>query len=313
MPEWMRNAAPEPADSDCPSSDGRRVDVTDAESLTAALEAVQPGDQIVLADGVYSGTFVARQAGSEDARISLCGSRDAVIDAGDFGNGYALHITGDYWTVRGITITNALKGVMLDDADFTVLSGIEVHTIGHEAVHFRSGSSDNVIQESDIHNTGLKRDKFGEGVYLGSAVSNWEKYSGGNPDQSDRNQVLRNRIWDTTSESIDIKEGTIGGLIEGNLMDGSSLSGADSWVDVKGSGYIIQDNQGRNAGGDGYQTHVINDMEWGSDNLFDANIAVVNGDGFGFYIHDPATSNNSVLCNNEVAEAGSGFANLECT
>ena len=58
---------------------------------------------------------------------------------------------------------------------------------------------------------------------------------------------------------------------------------------------------------------VINDMEWGSDNLFDANIAVVNGDGFGFYIHDPETSNNSVLCNNEVTEAGSGFANLECT
>jgi hypothetical protein len=100
---------------------------------------------------------------------------------------------------------------------------------------------------------------------------------------------------------------------EGKLMDGSSLSGADSWIDVKGSDYVIRGNQGRNASGDGYQTHVINNMGWGSDNLFDANIAIVNSDGFGFYVHDAGTSNNTVLCNNEVSEAGAGFANLECT
>ena len=93
-----------------------------------------------------------------------------------------------------------------------VLDGIEVHTIGHEAVHFRTHSTDNVIQRSDIHDTGLDNEKFGEGVYLGTAVSNW-----------DRSTPMANRIgatatgcWATgsgtrRSESVDIKEGTEGG------------------------------------------------------------------------------------------------------
>lgn len=312
MPEWMQAAERASAPDLCPAEPARRVDVSDASGLTAALESAEPGDLIALADGIYAGVFVAERSGTADDPIWICGSRNAVIDGGDFGNGYALHITGDYLGVQGITISNALKGIILDNADFVVLAAIEVHTTGHEAVHFRSGSSDNVIRDSDIHNTGLKRDKFGEGVYLGSAVSNWGNYADGKPDLSDRNQVINNRIWDTTSESIDIKEGTTAGLIEGNLMDGSSLSGADSWIDVKGSDYVIRNNQGQNATGDGYQTRVINNMEWGRDNTFEANIAVVNGDGFGFYIHDPVTSNNSVLCTNQVSAAGSGFANLPC-
>jgi hypothetical protein len=312
MPGWMQKIAMPPMENLCPAAPIRRIEVGDAEGLTTALAAAVPGDVIALAAGTYHGTFVADRSGSAESPIWLCGSRDAVIDGGDFGNGYALHITADHVGIQGITITNALKGVMLDDADFAVLAGIEVHTTGHEAVHFRAHSADNVVRDSDIHNTGLKRDKFGEGIYLGSAVSNWGNYSEGEPDRSDRIQVLNNRIWDVTSEAIDIKEGTTGGLIEGNLMDGSELSGADSWIDAKGSGYLIRNNHGQNASGDGYQTHVINDMAWGSENIFEANTAVVNSDGFGFYIHDPETSGNTVRCSNEVIAAGSGFANVPC-
>jgi hypothetical protein len=312
-PPFIGSPIPNSAGGGCPTDHARRIDVTNAAELEAALANVQPGDLIQLADGVYDGIFVAERSGTAEARIALCGSRNAVIDGGDFGNGYAFHLTGDYWTIHGITVSNALKGVMLDDASFTLLDQIVVHTIGHEAVHFRTHSTDNVIQDSDIHDTGLKRDKFGEGVYIGSAVSNWERYTDGEPDRSDRNQVLRNRIWNTTSEHIDIKEGTEGGLIEGNSFDGSTLSGADSWVDVKGNGYLIRGNVGVNSPADGFQTHVINDMEWGRDNVFEENVAEVNGDGFGFYIHDAETSNNTVRCSNQVDGAASGFANVECT
>jgi hypothetical protein len=296
----------------CPTEAERLVDVANSAELGEALADSQPGDVIVLADCTFPGTFVAETDGADDARIWLCGTENAVLDGGDVGNGYGLHITADYWTVHGITVTNALKGIMLDEADFTVIERVTVHTIGHEGVHFRTGSSDNIIRDSQIHDTGLERDKFGEGVYLGSAVSNWERYSDGEPDLSDRNQVLRNQIWATTSEAIDIKEGTTGGLIEGNRFDGSALSGADSWVDVKGNGYTIRENVGTNSPKDGYQTHVINDMDWGRSNLFDANVAEVNGEGFGFYIHNPETAENSVLCSNEVSGAESGFANVDC-
>ncbi len=301
-----------PGGTACASNAGRRVDVSTAAELRAALSAAQPGDLILLADGTYAGTFVAAASGTAGAGIALCGSRRAVLDGGDVGNGYALHVTGDYWTVAGITISNALKGVMLDDADFTVLDHLAVHTIGHEAVHFRTNSSDNVIEDSEISDSGLKNAKFGEGVYIGSAVSNCGRYTNGDADRSDRNQVLHNRIWNTTAEAIDVKEGTTGGLIEGNVFDGARLTGADSWVDVKGNGYVVRGNSGTNSSTDGFQTHVINDLPWGRDNVFDDNVARVDGSGYGFYIHEPDESGNVVTCTNQVSGAAKGFANVEC-
>jgi hypothetical protein len=297
----------------CAFSGDRPVEVANASELETALAHAQPGDRIQMADGTYEGLFVAEQSGTAEKRIWLCGTRNAIIDGGDFEDGYALHVTGDYWIIQGITVTNALKGVMLDAADFNVLDSIAVHAIGHEGVHFRTHSSGNIITNSEIYDTGLKKEKFGEGVYIGSAVSNWERYTNGEPDESDRNMVLRNHIWNTTSENIDIKEGTSNGIIDGNILDGSKLTGADSWIDVKGNFYLITGNTGTNSPKDGFQTHVINNLSWGRHNTFDRNIAEVNGDGFGFYIHDPDTSDNTVSCNNDVTAAGKGFANVECS
>ena len=147
----------------CASGSGRPVEISTAGELEAALANARPGDLIRLEDGTYDGTFVADRSGTADAPIALCGTRRAVIDGGDFENGYALHLTADHWVVQGITITNALKGVMLDDADFNLLDRIAVHAIGHEAVHFRTHSSDNVIQDSEIFDTGLKKAKFWRG------------------------------------------------------------------------------------------------------------------------------------------------------
>lgn len=295
----------------CAEPATRDVPVTSAAELSEALVSAQPGDRILLADSTYRGNFVAGQPGTADARIRLCGSRAAVLDGDGWeGSGYALHVTASHWTVGGITVTNAQKGIMVDGAQSVLIDGVEVHTTGHEAVHFRAHSADGVIQDSDIHDTGLDNEKFGEGVYVGSAVSNWGTHTDGEPDRSDRVRVLRNRIWNTSSESIDLKEGTEGGLVEGNLFDGAAMTGADSWVDVKGNGYVIRGNTGTNAPENGFQTHVIDDMAWGRDNVFAGNTATVNGPGYGFYIHQPEETGNVVRCDNVVTGAGSGLTNL---
>ena len=300
---FVSNACEEPGD--------REITVENAAELDTALEAARPGDRISLVDGVYRGNFVAEVDGTNDDSIAMCGTREAILNGGDWGaSGYALHLIGDYWTVSGVTVTNAQKGVMADGVTGVVLDGIDVHTIGHEAIHFRTDSTDNVVQHSDIHDTGLDNEKFGEGVYLGTAVSNWPKITDGDPDRSDRNQVLGNRFWNTTAESIDIKEGTVGGLIMGNAFDGSGLSGADSWVDVKGNGYLLVGNVGTVSPQDGFQTHVIDDMEWGRDNVFERNTAIVDGPGVGFYIHQPEETGNIVACSNVVDGAAGGLTNL---
>lgn len=300
-----------PASDSCEAPGTRDVAVANADELTTALAEVEPGDRITLADGVYPGNFVATVDATADQRISLCGGRDAVLDGGDWqGSGYGLHLQGDHWTVSGITVTNAQKGVVADGVTGVVLDGLDVHGTGHEGVHFRTHSTDNVVQFSDVHDTGRDNEKFGEGIYLGSAVSNWDRYTDGQPDLSSGNRVLYNRIWNTTSESVDVKEGTEGGVVAGNVFDGSALVGADSWVDVKGRGYLIAGNIGTDSPQDGFQTHVIDDMEWGTGNVFVDNTANVNGPGVGFYIHDAQETTNVVACDNVVTGAAGGVTNL---
>ncbi|NNG19980.1 hypothetical protein HJ590_10410 [Naumannella sp. ID2617S] len=61
---------------------------------------------------------------------------------------------------------------MLDGSVGSVISGVTVSEVGEEGVHFRSCSSDGVLERSLITRTGRTRLRFGEGVYVGSANSN---------------------------------------------------------------------------------------------------------------------------------------------
>jgi len=104
-----------------------------------------------------------------------------------------------------------MKGIMIDRSSNIILENLDIHHIGHEAVHFRYNSSDNIIRNSVISNTGRINPGIGEGVYIGSAVPNWPN---GQPDCSNRNKVLNNHFGpNVTAEAIDIKEATQHALI----------------------------------------------------------------------------------------------------
>jgi hypothetical protein len=222
-----------------------------------------------------------------------------------------LHLDGaDYWRFVGFTVRNSQKGVMADGTNHAVISGLTVEQIGDEAIHLRKFSSDNVVEGNTIRDTGQRKDKFGEGVYIGTANSNWATITGGAPDTSDRNVVRNNTISATTAESIDLKEGTTGGTVTGNTFDGSALTGADSWVDVKGNGWTITNNTGNHSPADGFQTHQVYDG-WGSGNTFAGNTANVDGPGFGFHLAPVLT--NRVACSNKATGAAQGLANIACS
>ncbi|WP_326828916.1 right-handed parallel beta-helix repeat-containing protein [Streptosporangium sp. NBC_01810] len=282
---------------DCPEA---TVTVADATELVEALEAAEPGTVIRLEPGVYAGRFVAAISGTEADPIFVCGPPEAIIDGGGVKKGYAFHLNQvDHWRLIGFTVRNSQKGVMADQTNNTIIQGLTVHHIGDEAIHLRNFSSDNTVQYCMIYATGLRREKFGEGVYLGTAESNWAAFSGGKMDRSDRN-IVRGNVIRSTAEAIDIKEGTSDGHIVGNIFDGSGLGGSkhnDSWVDVKGNGYLIQGNTGRSTNADGFQTHKIVDG-WGTRNVFRANIIDL-GDSGGVGINDTA-GGNTIACDNKV-------------
>jgi hypothetical protein len=242
---------------------GTTTTVANSDELARAVAAAKPGDTIRMAAGTYSPVVISG-SGTATAPITLVGPADAVITGS--GKGYTLHLDGaSHWQLVGFGVSGGGKGVMLDNAQHNLLDGLDVGRTGDEAVHFRAASSDNTVQRSTIHDTGLVQPQYGEGVYVGSAKSNWKKVSGGQPDLSMRNRVVGNTFRAITAENVDVKEETAGTLISGNRFDGSATSGknyADSIVDVKGYDTTVVDNV---TTGDSpalkniIETHVITD------------------------------------------------------
>jgi hypothetical protein len=299
---------PAPPPADCTGGDV--VAVTDADSLRQALDDAAPGQVIQLADGRYEGNFVTTVRATADAPIRLCGSRNAVLDGGDIDGDYTLHLSGAaYWQVVGFTVTGGQKGVMVDAGVGNRIEGLLVTSMGDEAIHLRSHSTDNIVVGNTIRDTGLRKPKFGEGVYIGSAENNWCQLTECQPDRSDRNIIEGNDIADTTAESVDIKEGTTGGTVTGNTFDGTDITGADSWVDVKGNNWTISGNTGQSSPADGFQTHSVY-AGWGRGNTFTGNIARVDGPGYG--IHLAPVEDNRVACDNQATGAAEGLSNVPC-
>ncbi|MFJ7148265.1 right-handed parallel beta-helix repeat-containing protein [Streptomyces sp. NPDC100445] len=286
------------------------LDVTTAAQLKTALGAARPGDTIHLADGTYTGNFKAATPATASARITLTGSPGAVLTAG---GGYGLHLNGaSYWTVGGLTVTGGQKGIVIDAATGVVVDGVTVHGLDMEGVHFRDSSTDGVIRNSRIYDTGNDGRGMGEGVYVGTANTL--------TDRSDRIQILGNTIGPGVGgENVDIKEGTTGARIVGNTFDGSGLTGAnydDSWVDVKGNDVLVQDNTGSATTNDGYQTHT-QQAGWGCGTAFRGNRSTLTGATGATRLaidvgNDGAGCRTTVYGSNTVT-GGRGLTNIQVT
>ena len=298
---------------------GATVRVSTSAELSTALGEVAPGQTIKLADGVYHGNFELARPGTRSEPIRIIGSRRAVLDSGTLSQGYVLHLDGaNHVRVVGITVRNGQKAVVLDQSHHVELRRMNMHTTGAEVVLLRNYSRDNVVRNNLIHDAGLVSPGYGEGVYVGQSKGNWSSprsRTGGGPDTSDRNVVIGNRIFDTAAECIDLKEGTTGGRIVDNSMDGTGLTGAnyaDSWVDVAGNDYSVIENTGTNSGTtllDGYQTRVMI-KGWGRGNVFRRNASAVNGDGYAIRVLSPR---NSVYASNTQTGAREGLTNIAVT
>jgi hypothetical protein len=189
--------------------------------------------------------------------------------------------------------------------------GLTVWGIGEEGIHLRRFSSDNVVSGNAVRTTGRRTERYGEAIYVGSARENWCTYTRCQPDRSDRNTVAGNRIGPgVTAEGVDVKEGTSGGVVEGNHFDGGGMTSADSWVDVKGNGWLIRANVGWASPRDGFQVHV-RARGWGEANRFVANTSTLGG-GYGVNVEGQGTG-TVVACDNRVLGTGAQLANVRCS
>jgi hypothetical protein len=293
----------------------RIVSVGSATQLSTALQDARPGDLIELAEGRYAGRFSSAAAGLRGQRITLCGTRNAILDAGSLSaSGYALTIRGDYWVLDGFTVTNAQQGVRLEGSSWSTVRRLAIYNIGQEALNLRNFASHDTLEANLIHDTGRVTAEYGEGIYVGSYNGVWASLTGGQPDRSDSTVVRNNVIGpNVTAEAIDVKEGTTGGLIEGNTFDGRGMvmsqTWVDSWVEIKGNGYRVTRNKGTASLRDGFQAYVTI-AGWGNNNVFTGNVADVQAGGYGFRITN--VSGTVVGCDNTATNAGSGLSNVGC-
>ncbi|MGG1554076.1 right-handed parallel beta-helix repeat-containing protein [Paenibacillus ferrarius] len=259
-------------------SQAASVTCSTASCLATALANAQPGDVITLAAGVtFTGNFVAAKSGTASAKISIKGASSTnkpILNGGSTSTGYALYITGDYYDVRNVKVTNSKKGIMLDHANNNWIEYVDVYNIGEEGVHFRDGSSNNVIKNSSVTDTGILNAEYGEGVYVGSDIGKWESYK----KETNNNRVSYVSFGpNVRAEHVDIKEGSTGTIVENCTFNGTGISGAnyaDSFIDVKGNNDIIRNNVGYRNGNskivDAFQVHE-RASGWGQNASFTGN------------------------------------------
>ncbi|MCQ2417470.1 MAG: family 16 glycosylhydrolase [Oscillospiraceae bacterium] len=239
------------------------IRVTNTEELKTALENAKAGDEIVLAEGeyIYSGStakgymFKCTAEGTENNPIILRSENTenpAILSGTSTAVNSVLVVTGDYWEIRNLKVTNGQKGIMVNDSNHTKVIDCEVYNIGSEGIHFRDNSCYDLAENCYVHDTGVVSPGFGEAIYIGSAHS-----TTGYGFDCHYNTVRGCRLGpNVAAEHVDVKEYTIGTIIEDCIFDGTGMSGensAKSFVNIKGNDCILRNNTGYRNGNDKIQ------------------------------------------------------------
>jgi len=315
-----------PSATAAPSASGATINVSTSAQLLAALTAVKPGGAIDLANGTYSGTFIGTISGTASAPITLTGGSGAILTngdkSGDIGSGYGFHLEASYWQLTGFSVDNSAKGIVVDGGNHDVLSGLTVHHIGDEGIHLREFSSNDIVEHSDVYDTGVGSPGYGEGIYIGTANGNWGTYTNGKPDLSDNDQILDNTVGpNVRADNLDVKEATSGGTISGNVFNSKGETGANSSDDVvavKGDNYTVTGNTVTNPRQDGFEVENLWEKS-GCGNTFknnNLNMAGAKTKGYGFNVKDQSVckaSPNLVGASNTVTNPGKGVSTIPVT
>ena len=258
--------------------------VENSAQLRSALNNAQPGDEIVLKSGTYisestgskGANFWSFADGTKESPITIR-SEDpedpAVLYGQNIQNGVVLYITGDYWNIEDIAVSNAQKGIILDNSNYSNIINCQVSETGSEGIHLRDNSSYCTVQGCTVTNTGRISPGYGEAIYVGSSES-----TSGYGYNCDFNTISDCILGPgVTAELVDIKEYTTGTIVENCVMYGDDISGqtsANAFLKTKGNDCIIKNNTAYQNGNtiirNAFEVHEIV-SGWGYNNSFTGN------------------------------------------
>jgi hypothetical protein len=193
-------------------------------TINYAIERMKGGDTLYVKAGTYTErVYINRPAGTASQHTTIQaypGHKVVIKSTGFSGSGRVKIENTSYITFNGFEITNFNQGLFVENSHDILVQHCYVHDVGQEAIHVKRGSSNITIQNCIIHDT--RRYKFnGEGIYIGTSSS--DQTSSGVNDNTNNILLKNNTIFNTNDECIELKEGTYGVTIDGNVLSNCLL------------------------------------------------------------------------------------------
>ncbi len=273
------------------------VNVSPGDDVEAAINAAQPGDEIVLADGEYvlGDRFGISIAGTEAAPI--------VIRAAD-GASPLLHrpnadqnivdIDSATWVeIRGIRFQGGSAGIRISAADHLTIEGCEI--FGTDDVALRANDGGATYQSmhvvgNHIHDT----NNTGEGMYLGCNDDACRVASS----VIERNWVHHtNQATVSQGDGIELKEGSHDNVIRDNVIHDTNYPCILTYSTVGNGGpNVIERNVMWNCGDHGIQS--------AADATIRNNIILsTNASGIAMQMHQSGAPDQLVVTHNTILKA----------
>lgn len=223
-------------------------------TIKRAMNKMQPGDTIVIREGVYhEAVEIYQKRGSADAWYTIKNyPGETVTMTGD----YKLNINGmndpdaitfresSYWKVDGIKITQYTgAGIYVTDkCNYIEMSNLTIWDIDYPTYrpYGTSGidganSSNCTVKNCHIYNIGLKVDKPKDhGIYIGYSCDNWifdgnniHDNSGagiqmyGNPNGGSNCTVVNNKLYNNHAYGLAIGSNATNNYVNNNLFYGN--------------------------------------------------------------------------------------------
>lgn len=273
------------------------VDIAPGGDLRAAIAALRPGEELVLAGGSYNlnssfrvtvvGTaaqpIVMRAKTGERAIVNMTTNQQNVIE-----------ISGSrYFVVRGIEFTGGSHGIRLMDSDFVTIEDCEIRDTGDVALSANSGGTYEGLKilRNHIHHT----NGTGEGMYLGCNDDGCRVAN---------SLIANNYIHHTNGptveqgDGIELKEGSYGNVIRDNVIHDTNYPGILTYSAVgNGPANVIEGNLIWNTNDNAIQAAA--DATIRNNILLDGPIALQS--------HQAGSPANIQIVNNTIITEGNGM------
>ena len=194
------------------------IEIGPGDNLQAAVNALQPGDELVLQGGTYSlpSRFSIQLTGTGALPILIrakTGEIPVIVYPNTSQNVINVE-SSDHVTLRGLEVTGGSHGIRISDSDFVTVEDCHIHHTNDVALSANvPGSSYEglVFRHNHIHDT----DHTGEGMYLGCNYDGCRMFN---------SLIERNYIHHTNGptvsqgDGIEIKEGSYNNIVRDNVI-----------------------------------------------------------------------------------------------